>query len=279
MTEFRTLISLLLLSTLVSCAPGAQEEPTPDGSTEAYADSVLSAAFDRWGYFGTESSVETETLLPGLVAEMLSEPASMKWELDSLHKEPYVTTTYSDDGRIRLLTWLAPGCGTMHRWQSVVCFVDDEGKYHAIGYKAEYDEPDPYSPGAVTSLHYLRDSHYLALGAGQMSGGMPHESADLVVLTADGLNRSAHCFHTLDGTFPGLILDKSWYFDHLEEYEEGAPQMLAYDSATHTLTFPTILDETGTRLFMEVFGIGEGIVVEWTRPIRMRWVDTGFVEM
>ncbi len=271
------LIYATLMVALFGCRQQEAERISSVGA-EIIADSIIDAAFDRWSYFSeNDDRCDSAHLLSEVVAEQLSERSSASWDLDSLHS--HATIILSDDSAIRVIYWLAPCSGTMRRYSSVATVQGTSGRYGVHSLPADILDGEPsMSLGAITYLFHLQDSLYLAIAVGQLMGSMPFETATVMIFSPDTLHYSDISFYIDGQAISSMLLDKSWYMRHLQEFDHRIPSILTYDSKSRTLGFPTIRTSRGELLFDDVIG-GPGVTVETNNLIYLTFVDTAFIEI
>lgn len=273
----RLAIPTIALLLLVGCT-ASEDSDIPRMRDGEAVDERLSEAFERWGYFTQEEKdCDSGRALIDLVATELNDPAAMHWSLDSF-------STHSDiiianNKMVRILWWLAPCSGSWHQTPGVV-LVKSNGAYGVTAVPGEIMETgEGLTLGGVRELHHLRDSLYLNLSRGQLSGALPFERAMPFVMTPDTVYQADLPFHVDTRTFGSLTLDKGWYLDNLEANNYVIPTLLTYDSESRTLSFPTIRDPEGKRLFSEVYGISSGVTADDDDPIYLKFVDSAFIEV
>lgn len=183
------------------------------------------------------NQVKEESLINPLLL-FLKNPASAHFSANG-HEKENILTNKSDDGRLKVFSWLSPFSG--RRWfvQNIFQYTAKDRAIQTASYNRVFDEPTGAGTPMpfIDSMYILQQAdgfvNYLLLGHGQMSGTEPYSTAHIIEIQGDHFKIKDELFLNGESPYVGLTITKT------ENTDEVKKQItIQYNPATKILTVP-----------------------------------------
>ena len=180
--------------------------------------------------------------------DMLRDTMTFTYPFDSLRN--HIRLVESDDKRVRIYWWIDPTSGSWRSYPAIIQSRSPSGQIHVQNAEVFYEE-NYFPDNAFQGLYHLRDSLYLVLSSKSFSTIMPSQCMFGYVLTDTGLRMAENLFIDPEGDtlMSTIFIDRLWYFENKEKFNNTIPIVTAYDSTTRTISWPGMRNrETGESM-------------------------------
>lgn len=195
-------------------------------------------------YNNNGSTAKEDSFITTLKKTLASAP-SFTYNFPALQKKEIRIVT-SDDGTLRLFSWLSPYSGTMLTVQHVFQLKLAGGGVHSFTLDELYKEqeqgnlPTPYFTG-IYRLPYTGDTCYILIGEGQMSGSEPYRVVHNLTLSKGVPSFDRKLFNT------GRKQESEIYVSITPSPGSGGNEdltipVIRYDTAAKEISYPETVE-------------------------------------
>jgi hypothetical protein len=222
-----------------------QQQPTDSTSgillqekllTRAASDMVQSAD----NYQATGSTAKEDIFIK-MMLSTLKDAKTFKHDFASL-KNYNITSLKSNDGRLKIFSWLSPYSGSMWHFQNILQYRDSANNVITASFNSLYKQhDDDTGPTPVFDKAYQlktnNNTAYLLTGYGQMSGTEPYSVAHILTISKGGFNINKKIF-LANGKPDNEIYANVNLLENQDNEKIKAQLSIKYDTVSQVITYP-----------------------------------------